>query len=164
VSIKPRQVDLGPLYLPVGEQMGFPAPAPQMSTAAARFEELMERAKQPSQVEHDGDGAARDADEGREADGDLPAQVERLWRTEHSIMRREVRVGVRNAVLPGMALMMYEEQDELRVEICCGADARTNRLVPRVPSLVRDLASRLRRRVRVSVFESDGTRSAEAAA
>jgi len=158
------QVDLGPLYMPVGDTAGSDTRRAPLPRDAERFQQLVTPIQSahtalpflsPFQAENEG-GVSAGA-----AQSSLAADLERLWLERGADFRREIRAGDTNAILPGMALLMYEHAGpsglEFGLEVRCGANASTGWLVPRVPSLARDLAQRLGKPVGVRVYEADGT-------
>jgi hypothetical protein len=161
------QVDLGPLYMPVGDTRGNDARRLPSAADTERFSQLVAAVPSAQTAPdsapalpflssfHAEDETARAGPAAQQSS--LAAQLERLWLERYGDSRRELRASEKNAILPGMALCMYEESGSIGLEIRCGANASTLWLVPRVPTLARDLADRLGKQVQLWVYQSDGT-------
>lgn len=172
MSDKPRQVDMGPMYLPLGEERRH-VPLPSSKALPAghredveRFRELMqgsrERSGPPDAVaplsllsrrEGGEPPPAADDDEGSRCG--LAAAMERLWVGEGLHGEREVRIGLRNTILPDTAVRMRLLQGRLHLELSCLEAPVARRLVDRLDALAQELGSRLDRAVVASVEHID---------
>ena len=198
MSGRPRQVDLGPLYLPVGEDVNWPIERTGLADDANQFAALLE-AGRPRAADDRSEQAGAQADDGTSA-SDLAAHVQDLWEREapgadgevrsikvpsrkdgeflipvdptaQEIERSlqalaaadgqddgQVRVIPGKDVSPHTTLRLYAASGALHVEIHCDASANPAWFIPRLPSLGRDLASRLQRAVCVALFGPSGAR------
>lgn len=155
MSRKPRQVDLGPLYLPLGEDTGFAIERTGLADDAGRFAALLDAAPRGA-----GDRLAHSAgppDEGSSV-SDLADHVQSMWERDGSGADTEVRVIPGKDVSPHTTLRLQVRSGMLHVDIHCDASANPAWFVPRLPPLARDLASRLRRPISVALFGPDGSR------
>lgn len=175
MSEKPRQVDLGPLYLPLGEERQR-SPVKVKKTLPSGRREDVERfralmgdvAAQPAQGPHamaplsllarrEGDDPRREyaSAEAERSPSGLASAMERLWVGEGLHGEREVRIGLRNTILPDTAVRMRQVQGRLQLELSC-LDARVSvRLASRLDALACELGSRLGRTVVASVEHID---------
>jgi hypothetical protein len=151
------QVDVGPLYMPVGDTRGDDARRLPSAADAERFSQLVAVAPSPQAASDAAPAEHETTQDGGAQQSSIAADLEKLWLERYGESRRELRASEKNAILPGMALCMYEESGAIGLEIRCSANASTLWLVPRVPSLARDLAQRLGKQVQLFVYESDGT-------
>jgi hypothetical protein len=170
MSSRPRNVDFGPMHLRVGEQDAAQAgglPTGDAGAAdVARFESLLHRERhreRQSDLAVDAlIGALAGHDPAALADAEtLGAEIEHLWVGTGLRSEREVRVGLREAILPDTSVRLYEAEGLLRVELTCGTSRVADWLHRKLPALADGLGERLQRRVAVAVFKGDGTRVSE---
>ena len=169
MSDKPRQVDLGPMYLPLGEERQRPVtPTPKAAPAGRRedidrFRELMQRSSatfgSPGGVAPASLLARRDENDSPPSDGGKRLgfidAMERLWVSEGLHGEREVRIGLRNQILPDTAVRMRTLEGHLQVDLS-SLDGRVARqLAGQLESLARELGSRLDRPVVATVEHID---------
>lgn len=166
MASKPRNVDLGPMSLQVGGDSGAPAWSPPEGNAnqgdVSRFDSIMNRHR----------GRGRDEPAASEAlSGELPepelhqmasaddlgAEVAYLWAGTGLDSDREVRVGLRETLLPETAVRLCEDQGRLLIEFTCGQARVANWLVRKLPLLARTLGTKLDRTVELVVFMADGS-------
>lgn len=155
MSRKPRQVDLGPLYLPLGEDAGFAIERTGLADDADRFSALLDAAPRST-----GDKLAHSAgpSENGSSVSDLADHVRTMWERDASGDDTEVRVIPGKDVSPHTTLRLHVRSGVLHVDIHCDASANPAWFIPRLPSLARDLASRLHRPISVVLFGADGDR------
>jgi hypothetical protein len=169
VSDKPRQVDLGPMYLPLGEERQRPVtPTPKAVPASRRddvdrFRELMRRSPaafvSPGLVAPVSLLARRDEDDPPHSDegehrGFIDA-MERLWVSEGLHGEREVRIGLRNQILPDTAVRLRTLEGHLQIDLSCLDGRVARQLASQLESLARELGSRLDRPVVATVEHLD---------
>ena len=172
MSEKPRQVDLGPMYLPLGEERSR-TPIPLQKTAPSgrrddveRFRALMQGgAADPlgaasgiaplSLLARRDDGEPPAGADEDPTQGGLAAAMERLWVGEGLHGEREVRIGLRNSILPDTAVRMRLLHGRLQLELSCLEAPVARRLAVRLDALAHDLGSRLNRGVVASVEHID---------
>lgn len=162
---RPRQVDLGPMYLPLGQERPHePTKVPKPLAGSRRedvdrFRALMEgsdtRFTPPGSVAPVSLLARRDNAQTSPSDpGERPGFVdamERLWVSEGLEGEREVRIGVRNQILPDTAVRLRLLEGRLQLDLSC-LEARTaHYLAGQLESLARELGVRLNRPVRATV-------------
>jgi hypothetical protein len=165
MSGKPRNVDLGPIYLQVGDDGGAQSPAPSVADANAgdvsRFDSLMRRTGQQREDSEIPVEALLDplrapqVQQLAEAD-DISQEVARLWVGTGMHSGREVRVGVREALLPDTSVRLYESEGRVRVEFTCGASRVADWLDRKLVALARGLHERLKRPIELAVCMSQG--------
>lgn len=172
MSEKPRQVDLGPMYLPLGEERQREPIALPKAAASGRREDV-ERFRLLMQRGASDPRGARNAvaplsllarrDESRTPAGGeddatqngFASAMERLWVGEGLHGEREVRIGLRNNILPDTAVRMRLLQGRLRLELSCQDAQVSGRLAGRLDALASELGSRLGRAVVASVEHID---------
>ena len=154
---KPRQVDLGPMYLPVGEEAGFPVERDGLASDAARFDDILGAGLRSRNTSDRPARALLQADEGPSV-ADLASHVQNLWEREEGSTEAEVRVLPGHHVSPHTSLRLLVRSGTLHVEIHCNASANSAWFIPRLPPLAEDLVLRLRRRICVSLFGPTGFR------
>lgn len=171
MSARPREVDLGPIYLPVGEELPLAAwtrePGEARVADIARFDQLMGRRGRPTtdgsagQHAQDSDwpwvpelaDAARIDWADCEANS-LESEIERLWISEGASGIREVRLGLRREVLPDTTVRLLRQETSLHVDIACGRPVLASWLRARAQAIATELADRLGRDVTVRVRDS----------
>jgi hypothetical protein len=168
MASRPRSVDLGPIYLQVGEQTTPDWTAPGGEADAkdvARFESLMNRRRgQQQQSEVTPEmllGALADYE--REPYGepdDIGAEIAHLWMGTGMHSAREVRVGLREALLPDTSVRLYESQGRLCIDFTCGTNRVALWLDRKLQVLARELGTRLDRPLALKVYMGDGSRAA----
>jgi hypothetical protein len=152
---KPRQVDLGPMYLPLGEDAGLAIERAGLADDADRFSALLDaaprsanhRSSQTTALEADGASLA-----------DLADHVQSMWERDPSGSDTEVRVIPGKDVAPHTTLRLQMRSGMLHVDIHCDASANPAWFIPRLASLGKDLASRLQRPINVALFGPHGDR------
>jgi hypothetical protein len=154
---KSRQIDLGPMYLPVGEDTGFAIERTGLAADADRFAALLEVA--PRCADERLARSSLSADDGASV-SDLADHVQAMWERDAGGADTEVRVIPGKDVSPHTTLRLQVRSGTLHVDIHCDASANPTWFIPRLPSLARDLASRLRRAIVVALFGLDGARIA----
>ncbi|VTU22822.1 hypothetical protein H6CHR_01864 [Variovorax sp. PBL-H6] len=154
---KSRQVDLGPMYLPVGEDTGFPIERMGLAGEADRFAALLDAA--PRGTDDRLARSAMSADDGASV-SDLADHVQSVWERDSGGDDTEVRVTPGKDVSPHTTLRLQVRSGTLHVDIHCDASANPAWFIPRLPSLARDLASRLQRPIGVALFGPDEARIA----
>lgn len=174
MSGRTRPIDLGPMYLPVGEQVDrWPVPVrPEDAGARAgdvdRFKAAMQAGDgqlhssalpAPQTLvsrQHPGHGSPADDRDPPDGDGFLDA-IERLWVSEGLHAEREVRIGLNNRMLPETAIRMRMVQGAIQIEFTCAERATARWLAGRLDALAAELGARLRADVVASVAtESHG--------
>lgn len=172
MSEKPRQVDLGPMYLPLGEErprtpdtVRKPVPSGRREDVE-RFRALMQRGVSGPLDAASGVAPlsllARREDreppahaELRQDEGGLAAAMERLWVGEGLHGEREIRIGLRNSIVPDTAVRMRLVHSRLQLELSCVQAPVAHRMAGRLDELARDLGARLGRAVVASVEHID---------
>ncbi|RYX93969.1 MAG: hypothetical protein EOO28_16420 [Comamonadaceae bacterium] len=165
-----RNVDLGPIYLPVGEEVGRDVqrePAVKADAAAVhRFNAILERHRrgrdgerrqqdEPTPEELLGSMAGVELESVADTD-DVGAEIAHLWVGTGLRSGREVRVGLRESILPGASVRMHEVESRLAVDFTC-ANARVAEWLDRkLPVLARELGERLDRDIALSISMDDG--------
>lgn len=169
MSDKPRQVDLGPMYLPLGQERQRPvAPAAKAVPVGRRedvdrFRELMQRS--PGALASPG-GVAPLSLLARRDDSDPPPcgrgehpglidAMERLWVSEGLHGEREVRIGLRNRILPDTAVRMRTLEGHLQIDLSSLDGRGARQLAAQLESLAHELGSRLDRPVVATVEHVD---------
>lgn len=169
MSDKPRQVDLGPMYLPLGKERPRDPPTAAKPLAAGRREDVdrfralmggawAASANPPGLVAPVSLLARRDGSPPATDEGDRPGFIdamERLWVGEGLDGEREVRIGVRNPILPDTAVRMRLLEGRLQVDLDCLDGRRAHYLAGQLDGLARELGSRLNRPVRATVEHVD---------
>lgn len=169
MSDKPRQVDLGPMYLPLGKERPRDPPTVARPLAAGRREDvdrfrgLMEGAEAarldlPGLVAPVSLLARREGSPPSPDEGDRPGFIdamERLWVSEGLDGEREVRIGLRNQILPDTAVRMRMLEGRLQVDLSCLDGRMAHYLAGQLDGLARELGSRLNRPVRATVEHVD---------
>ncbi|VTU27194.1 hypothetical protein H4CHR_01945 [Variovorax sp. PBS-H4] len=152
---RPRQVDLGPLYLPVGEDTGFATERTGLADDADRFAALLDVAPRSAsdRLAH----SAGPSDDGASA-SDLADHVQSMWERDTEGDDTEVRVIPGRDVAPHTTLRLQVRSGMLQVDIHCDGSANPAWFIPRLPSLARDLAARLQRPIGVALFGPDKSR------
>ncbi|HVZ45039.1 MAG TPA: type III secretion HpaP family protein [Ramlibacter sp.] len=170
MSNRRRNIDLGPLYLEVGEEAGLPQSPTQESGAdardVARFESLMRRGGGQG---HGGDSSSDATPEsllaplfGAEAQaladtGDIGDEITHLWVGTGLSSDREVRVGLRETLLPQTSVRLFESEGRLRIEFACETVRVAEWLDRRLDKLARELGERLGRDIELVLSMSDGS-------
>lgn len=166
MATKPRQVDLGPLYLQVGEDEapgGWTPPGTAIdANDVSRFESLMHRGRgQDHHAELAPEellGPLRGMEPAQLADtGDIGAEIAHLWVGTGLNSAREVRVGLREALLPDTSVRLCESQGRLRIEFTCESIRVADWIDRKLPALARELGERLSRDLELAVFLGDGS-------
>lgn len=163
-----RPVDLGPMYLPLGEgpERRPSPPKPARGVRAGdveRFRAAMEGESQrrlhspglpgplslvprPPDGEQAEEGEREERDDAAALDAPRPGfvdAIERLWVGEGLHSEREVRIGIHNRVLPETAVRMRMVQGAIHIDLTC-ADMRTAKwLAGQLEFLVSELGTRL---------------------
>jgi hypothetical protein len=171
MASKPRSVDLGPLYLQVGEDAARAGWTQHGSGADAgdvtRFEALMQKGRKHQERETE---AAVDAllEPLREPEapvlaqpGEIGDEIAHLWVGTGLRSEREVRVGLREALLPDTTVRLSESEGRLRIELACGAARVADWLDRKLPALARELGERLNRPLELVVSMAGGSVVAE---
>lgn len=170
MSDKPRPIDLGPMYLPLGRERPHEPPKASKPPATGRredverFKALMEGTEQarlhspglvaPVSLLARRDGGDRPPRDEGEGPG-LADAMERLWASEGLDGEREVRIGWRNQILPDTAVRMRLHEGRLQVDLSC-LDGRTaHQLAGQLECLANELGTRLGREVLVTVEHLD---------
>lgn len=162
---RPRNVDLGPMYMQVGEEdassgHGSSLP-PADPNSVARFQALMHRKRHdtppaPHTPETLDAPATWDGLPGFGDPDDLGAEIAHLWTGTGMQSEREVRMGLREALLPGTSVRLLEAGGRLRIEFTCAARTTAEWLGRRLPALSRALGQRLNRSISVAVYTTSG--------
>lgn len=165
MATKPRPVDLGPMYLQVGEEEAPQGWTPPSTSADAndvsRFQALMQRGRgQEREAQLPAEallGPLRAAEPEQLADtGDIGAEIAHLWVGTGLHGAREVRVGLRDALLPDTSVRLCESQGRLCIEFTCATVRVADWLDRKLPTLARELGERLTRELELAVFLGDG--------
>lgn len=166
MATKPRNVDLGPMYLLVGEEDGpqgwTPPSTPVDTNDVSRFEALMHRdrgGQRHSELAPEALlGPLRAAEPDQLADTeDIGAEIAHLWVGTGLHGAREVRVGLREALLPDTSVRLCESQGRLRIEFTCETIRVADWLDRKLPVLARELGGQLSRELELSVSLGDGS-------
>lgn len=166
MATRPRNVDMGPMYLTVGEEAGperwISPDANAQSTDVSRFAAIMNRDK--GQQRHAPTapeallGALLETDAAEFAStDDISAEITYLWVGTGVASDREVRVGLREELLPDTAVRLFESEGRLRIEFTCGTSRVAEWLVRKLPVLTRELGQRLNRPLELAVLMNDGS-------
>lgn len=86
---------------------------------------------------------------------DLAQAAERLLVGDGSSGRREVRIDLKDDVLPGVTLAVYEEEGRLVAAFTCASEASRERLNACAQALADELAQSLGRPARVRITTDD---------
>ncbi|MBC7602615.1 MAG: hypothetical protein H7255_08155 [Ramlibacter sp.] len=165
MATKPRNIDLGPLYMQVGEEEATqswtpPAGAPD-SNDVARFQALLHKGRRNRQTEAPPDALLRapgEPEPNELADtGDIGAEIEHLWVGTGLTSAREVRVGLRQSLLPDTSVRLHQTEGLLRIEFTCATNRVALWLQRKLPVLASDLGERLQHPLEISLFMGDGT-------
>ena len=167
MSNKPRNVDLGPIYLQVGQDGGTQDAAPPAGEAdtvdVARFESLMHRSRERQQQETDAavdmllDPLAGSQPQELADASEIGDELAHLWVGTGLRSGREVRMGLRAALLPETSVRLHDSEGLLRVEFTCGTHRVAHWLLGKLPAVASELGERLARALEVAVFMGDGT-------
>jgi hypothetical protein len=163
MAAKPRNVDLGPMYLQVGEEAGagrwLDPDAKASAGDVSRFEAIMNRGReQPAESAVEAlPGPLGPAPAELAQAGEIGAEIEYLWVGTGLASDREVRVGLREALLPDTAVRIHESEGRLFIEFSCGTARVGEWLARKLPVLTQDLGERLSRPVTMAVSMGDGT-------
>lgn len=161
-------VDMGPMHLtvgedtaPVGERAGSPVAD---ALSVERFRQAMGEAPD---VAHQDDEEVPSPFElfGRlETQETIDAEsigaaverlcVERMWAGVDNV--REVRMKLSASLLPGTSVRIHEVEARLQVELLVSVDDSLRRIESALPSLARDIGTRLHRSVRLMVIAARG--------
>lgn len=85
----------------------------------------------------------------------LRQAAERLLIGDGSSGRREVRIELKDEVLPGVTVCVYEDQGQLVAAFVCASEPSREKLCACAAALARELAGSLNRPVRVRVATDD---------
>lgn len=167
-----RNIDYGPIALPVGEVPEVRARSPsceQLQADSARLQDILSHLKMPSRTQGQSNGAVmldHESDRGQAGELDafeLGQELERLWVCNGEGGRREVRIRLAPGLIPGTWVRILSHGGELQVELSVASDGTRHWLGCASDKLAEDLATRLRCAVRVTVTDATGTESACAA-
>jgi hypothetical protein len=162
---KPRNVDLGPMYLQVGEDAGPQGPTTPGAAAdagdVARFESLLRRGGREQRQDEVAPESLLGPLLGTEPAplgdaGEIGAEIAHLWVGTGLRSDREVRMGLRESILPDTSVRLCEAEGRLRIEFTCGTARVADWLDRRLPALARELGTRLSRPLELAVFLGDG--------
>jgi hypothetical protein len=163
----PRQVDYGPMALPVGDMpTGSAGIDAALQSDALRLRSLLALDAGAAQYAHDdatrSSSTPEDADDWQEgADASrLGDEIERLWFNDGARGAREVRVKLSEAVLPGVWISIRMHAGELLVELRCANEGTRNWLGASASRLAADLRDRLHQSIRVVVLDRDARQTA----
>lgn len=147
------EIDLGPIVLPAGAGTAGDGPVSREAGAedVVRFEALMREGARGG-LEDFGDAPWADRP-GQEAT--LAGEIERLWVSDGAMGRREVRMALRDDVLPATSIRLYESGGALQVELFIASAAIAQWMATRAERVARDLGTRLGREVCVTVGGGD---------
>ncbi|HTH78703.1 MAG TPA: hypothetical protein VL593_06965 [Ramlibacter sp.] len=162
---RPRNVDLGPVYLQVGEDAGpkdaMPSDADANVRDVARFDSLMRRAdRQRDEADIPAEALldplrAPQVQHLAQAD-DIGNEVARLWVGTGMHSGREVRVGLREALLPDTSVRLFEADGRVRIEFTCGTSRVADWLDRKLAELARSIGERLQRPLELAVYMAGG--------
>lgn len=167
-----RNIDYGPIALPVGEVPEVKARSPsreQLQADSARLQGILSRLKMPSRTQEQSKGAVmldHESDTGQPGEPDafeLGQELERLWVCNGQGGLREVRIRLAPGLIPGTWVRILSHGGELQVELSVASDRTRQWLDCASDKLAEDLATRLRCAVRVLVTDATGAESACAA-
>jgi len=165
-SSKPRSVDLGPMYLQVGQEESHHGSQPAGADAGdvARFQSLLgeRRGRRSTDLPDDalqvpGPLEAPPAVAIEDGEKDLCDEIAHLWVGTGLHSRREVRMALRESLLPDTSVHLFEAGSCLRIEFICGTLRIADWLVRRLPGLARNLGGQLDRELELSVVHGDGS-------
>jgi hypothetical protein len=156
MSGRPKQVDLGPIALPVGTTDAAWPDVPGREADAAYFRSLM---KVPTSGPLANDSRSRGhvqspqpVDAAPIEQDSLGAEIGRLLVGWGGHGPREVRASLRDDLFPDTMVRIYEGQGVLRVELTVGSPDLGAWLAFRLAALARDIGEPLDRAVGVWVF------------
>jgi hypothetical protein len=163
MASRPRNVDMGPMYLQVGEEaasQGF-TPAGADAKDVVRFESLMNRnggGHRHSEASPESLlGPLSPSEPAQLADtDDIGNEIAHLWVGTGLHSAREVRVGLREALLPDTSVRLHESQGRLCIEFTCGTHRVADWLDRKLPVLAREMGQRLDRPLELAVSMSNG--------
>ena len=167
-----RNIDYGPIALPVGEIPDVKAWRPgceQLQADSARLQGILSRLNMLSSTQGQSEGALmpdqeRDSSQAGEPDAfELGQELERLWVCDGQGGLREVRIRLAPGLVPGTWVRILRHGGELQVELSVASDRTRQWLACASDKLAEDLATRLRCAVRVVVTDATGMASASAA-
>ncbi|WP_048439643.1 type III secretion HpaP family protein [Caenimonas sp. SL110] len=170
MSSRSRNVDLGPLYLEVGEggaASGTSRPAGAVDNRdISRFESLMHKGHGQGRHRHLEEAMAVGPLQGMHhipfADTEeIGAEIAHIWAGTGLHSAREVRVVLREAILPETAVRLCESNGRLRIEFTCGSNRVSDWLGRKLPGLASDLGARLDRELELVIFTKDSSITAE---
>lgn len=156
MSRTPRQVDLGPMSMPVGDDcMVWRAPKGRDSDVV-QFKALMQSPGH-SHREHTDDPleqAVRDIarDAASPDERSIGGEIGRLLVGWGGSTAREVRIGLRPEVLPNTTLRIFEAQGQLRIELTVGSPDVAAWLAGRLGAVARDIGRDLDRDIGIWVL------------
>jgi hypothetical protein len=149
MSRGPRSIDLGPMYFPIGEEVGAPTPRANLASDSGLFEAYFTGDEPPVA----GEGSETPADPVVE----LASQVETMWWSLQERGSDSGRFADPTQLLPGSEIRLDFDGQTLRIEIHCDGSRDTGWLVARLPEFTRLLHVGLARPVNVSMHDPDGT-------
>lgn len=162
-----RPIDLGPMYMPLGDEperrlLVEAQPGAARPGDVERFRAAMKDEPQQlhspglpgpisllsrESVGHPADHAAPDAQQRTPTDDEqqpgFVEAIERLWVGEGLHSEREVRIGIRNDILPETAVRMRMSQGAIHVDLTCAEMPTAKWLAGQLEFLVSTLGSRL---------------------
>jgi hypothetical protein len=156
------------MYLQVGEETSTQGPVPASEDAntsdVSRFESLMRKGSDQRQQHESGSLVDEVFDPLRGSNaqalagtGEIGDEITHLWVGTGQRSAREVRVGLRDALLPDTSVRLYESEGMLRIEFTCGSARVAHWLDRKRAVLARELAERLRRGVVIALLMTDGS-------
>lgn len=166
MASRPRNVDLGPIYLQVGEapaHEGWPGRNVAEPADVGRFESILQRG---GRRRHERDTPAEivlplvgAAEPEHLADAeDIGAEIAHLWVGTGLHSQREVRIGLRQAMLPDTSVRLLEADGRLLIEFTCAGHRVADWLDRKLPVLAAALGERLQRQVELTVSMASGDR------
>lgn len=167
-----RNIDFGPVALPVGEVTEVKAWASsceQLQADSARLQAVLSRLKMPSDPQEQSECAMMPDHKGDSGQPgaldafDIGQELERLWVSNGERGRREVRIRLAPAIIPGTWVRILTHGGELQVELGVASKGTRQWLCCASDMLAEDLAARLRCAVRVIVTDAAGTEAGHAA-
>lgn len=170
MSTRSRNVDLGPLYLEVGEGSAASGMSPSSGSVdsrdISRFESLMHQGHGQGRHSHlqetVGVGPLQGLHHVPFADTEeIGAEIAHIWAGTGLQSAREVRVVLREALLPETAVRLCESNGRLRIEFTCGTHRVSDWLARKLPALAGDLGARLDREMELVIFTKDSSIAAE---
>lgn len=166
MATRPRNVDLGPLYLQVGEE-NVPQSSESLARNAdagdvARFESIMHRKRgQERRSEVTPEMLLASPLEPELAHlaepHDICHEIAHLWVGTGLQSDREVRMALREALLPQTSVRLCEVHGRLRIEFTCATHRVADWLDRKLQVLARELGQRLERPLELAVFMADGS-------